>query len=160
MRFAALVLCSALHFQGLKGNPPDDPELIERSLATTNLLGFSEELLFDALFPNEVEHHHSAEELMKALSSAEGQEAARAAAMRSMLTNSRARGTSGWLGGMCDAMPWLSWLMRCAGSDEQMGLENREDPAPEPSTLVIEKYVYARCDPGDGDYDDSKAVEP
>ncbi|XP_059476596.1 uncharacterized protein LOC132197365 [Neocloeon triangulifer] len=140
--------------EGSKANAPDDPELIERSLATTNMLGFPEELLLDALFPNDVEpSKHSAEELFKALSSGEGQEAARVAAMRSMLSNPRARGTDGWLGGMCDAMPWLSWLLRCTSSDEEGGgVENREEPPQEPNTLVIREYVYAKCDFSAGDY--------
>jgi len=79
------------------------------------------------------------------LSSAEGQDAARAAAMRSMLTRSRARGADGWLGGMCDSMPWLSWLIRCADSDEEAGPEHREEPT-EPNTLVIRDYEWATCE--------------
>lgn len=86
----------------------------------------------------------------------DGQEAVRAAAMRSMLTRSRARGADGWLGGLCDAMPWLSWLMRCASSDDEPGAENREEPAPvEPNTLVITDYEWATCEQ-DGDYDEEE----
>lgn len=91
------------------------------------------------------------------IDSADGQEAARAAAMRSMLTHSRARGADGWLGGMCDAIPWLSWLMRCASSDDELGVENREEPAPtESNTLVIMDYEWATCEQEGDEYEEEE----
>jgi hypothetical protein len=90
------------------------------------------------------------------LSSSEGQEAARAAAMRSMLTRSRARGADGWLGGMCDSMPWLSWLISCEESADEIVAEHREEPT-EANTLVIMDYEWATCEQ-EGDYEEDNQI--
>lgn len=98
---------------------------------------------------------HSREALLRLLESPEGQEAVRGAALQTMLAQSSgaARGRDGevgWLGGMCDSMPWLSWLGACTAAEDDTNTEpvaSERQPATQqpPFVITLDKYEWATC---------------
>ncbi|KAF4518602.1 hypothetical protein B566_EDAN009851 [Ephemera danica] len=142
------------------GGQPDNPELVQRSLAEANLRRFSEHLLLEALEQESGGKPLSKEQVKRLLESPEGQEAARSAALQAMLeqapgnSNERGRGMQGWLGSMCDTIPWLAWLLPC-DEDNQVDTSERENPdgsvvTQSPYIISLQNFMWATCNQDGG----------